>query len=175
MNSIQSTEKDATIRTLIHYPGCRNSSRNAIRNRGPSIPMNSELYAAYLDYLSNLTFAETIIETDRQLIQKTAINYFIRNYVLYRRHRGKERLVVPEHKKKMLLQASHDHQLSGHMGVDNTYQRLSDKYYWKEMYEDIRQYIRTCDICQKRRRDKDIDRLKPIQPTTLFEHIGRNS
>ena len=134
--------------------------------------MNSELYAVYLDYLSNLTFAETIIETDRQLIQKTAINYFIRNYVLYRRHRGKERLVVPEHKKKMLLQASHDHQLSGHMGVDNTYQRLSDKYYWKEMYVDIRQYICTCDICQKRRRDKDIDRLQLIQPTTAFAHIG---
>ena len=40
------------------------------------------------------------------------------------------------------------------------------------MYEDIRQYICTCDICQKRRRDKDIDRLQLIQPTTAFAHIG---
>ena len=134
--------------------------------------MNSETYNNYLDYLSNLTFAETVTNTERDLIRKTANNYFIRNFVLYRRHRGKERLVVPEHKKQMILAASHDHQLAGHMGIDNTYQRLSDKYYWKEMYEDIREYVRTCDTCQKRRRDKDIDKLQPIPPTSAFDHIG---
>ena len=134
--------------------------------------MNSETYNNYLDYLSNLTFADTVTNTERELIRKTANNYFIRNFVLYRRHRGKERLVVPEHKKQMILEASHDHQLAGHMGVDNTYQRLSDKYYWKEMYEDIREYVKNCDTCQKRRRDKDIDRLQPIPPTSAFDHIG---
>ena len=91
--------------------------------------MNSETYNNYLDYLSNLTFADTVTNTERELIRKTASNYFIRNFVLYRRHKGKERLVVPEHKKQMILTASHDHQLVGHMGVDNNYQRLSDKYY----------------------------------------------
>ena len=91
--------------------------------------MNSETYNNYLDYLSNLTFADTITNTEQDLIRKTANNYFIRNFVLYRRHRGKERLVIPGHKKQMILAASHDYQLARHMEIDNTYQRLSDKYY----------------------------------------------
>src|SRR6201985_2290212 len=153
-------------------PDCQALSRTNTRNPRRYTPMNSETYNNYLDYLSNLTFADTVTNTERGLTRKTANNYFIRNFVLYRRHRGKERLVVPEHKKQMILEASHDHQLAGHMGVDNTYQRLSDKYYWKEMYEDIREYVRTCDTCQKRRRDKDIDRLQPIPPTSAFDHIG---
>ena len=72
----------------------------------------------------------------------------------------------------MILEASHDHQLAGHMGVDNTFQRLSDKYYWATMYEDIRKYIRTCDTCQKRRREKETAPLLPVKPTTAFAHIG---
>jgi len=134
--------------------------------------MNLELYNGYLDYLSNLTFTGTTDENDQRLIRKTALNYFISNNILYRRHRGQQRLVVPENRKEKVLQASHDHQLAGHMGVDNTYQRLSGKYYWKDMYEDIRSYVQKCDICQKRRRGKEVEALQPIVPGGPFEHIG---
>jgi len=80
--------------------------------------------------------------------------------------------VVPEHRKQTILEASYNHQLAGHMGVDNTFQRLSAKYYWKTMYDDIRNYIRTCDTCQKRRREKEVESLQPIVPTTAFAHVG---
>ena len=79
--------------------------------------------------------------------------------------------MVPENRKEKVLQASHDHQLAGHMGIDNTYQRLSGKYYWKDMYEDIRSYVQKCDICQKRRRGKEVEALQPIVPGGSFEHI----
>ena len=72
----------------------------------------------------------------------------------------------------MVLQASHDHQLAEHMGIDNTYQRLSEKYYWKNIYKDIKEYIRRCDTCQKRRRGKEVETLQPIVPGGPFEHIG---
>ena len=77
-----------------------------------SIPipnMNNELYSGYLDYLSNLNTAESLDVNWKQKIEKTAINYFISNNILYRRHHGKNRLVVPEHKKQMILEASHYH------------------------------------------------------------------
>ena len=109
--------------------------------------MDSKLYKGYMTYLSDLRDAEGLTDEQQWTIRKTAINYFINGNILYRRHHGKQRLVVPDTKKQMILEASHDHQLAGHMGVDNTYQRLATKYYWKEMYDDVREYIRRCDIC----------------------------
>ena len=84
--------------------------------------MNTELYNGYIDYLSNLRITEELDDDLQRLIRKTANNYFINNHILYRRHHGKQRLVVPEHRKQTILEASHDHQLAGHMGVDNTFQ-----------------------------------------------------
>src|SRR5271163_3907070 len=74
----------------------------------------------------------------------------------------------------MILEASHDHQLAGHMGVDNTFQRLSEKYYWATMYEDIRTHVRTCDTYQRRRKEKETEPLQPVKVTTAFAHIGIN-
>src|ERR1700748_1851995 len=144
--------------TLSH--ACLSLSEKDTPPRTPSIPipnMNSDLYNRYLDYLSNLNNAESLDGNLKQKIEKTAINYFISNNILYQRHHGKNRLVVPEHKKQMILEASHDHQLAGYMRIDNTFQRLSDKYYWAIMYEDIRKYIKTCDTCQKRRKEKEVE------------------
>ena len=134
--------------------------------------MNIELYNRYIDYLSNLNITEVLDDNLKRKIEKTAINYFINNHILYRRHHGKQRLVVPSHKKQMILEASHDHQLAGHMGVDNTFQRLSEKYYWATMYEDIRTHVRTCDTCQRRRKEKETEPLQPVKVTTAFAHIG---
>src|ERR1700748_2432839 len=46
------------------------------------------------------------------------------------------------HQEKMIQTASHDPQLAGHKGTANTYHRFSNKHYWKEVYKDIRKYIR---------------------------------
>ena len=97
-------------------------------------------------------------------IRKIIHKYFLQNKTLYRKHYRKQLLVVPEHRKQETLSASHNHHMTGHQGVMNTYQHLSGKYYWPTMFEDIRQYIRTCNICQKRRKEH---KTEPMQPTTI--------
>ena len=62
--------------------------------------------------------------------------------------------------------------MAGHQGVKNTYQRLSGKYYWPTMFEDIRQLVKTCDICQKRRREKEIEPMKPTKISMAGAHFG---
>src|ERR1700757_504651 len=101
-NSTQSTIKEEIIRTLTPSYACLSLSGKDTPPRTPSIPipnMNSDFYNGYLDYLSNLNTAESLDVNWRRKIEKTAINYFISNNILYRRHYGKNRLVVPDHKK----------------------------------------------------------------------------
>ena len=64
----------------------------------------------------------------------------------------------------------------GHSGMNKTRQKLMRRYYWKGMTEDIKEYIRTCDKCQR----KKTIQLQKIQvtmrsipiPQKIFSQIG---
>ena len=128
-----------------------------------------------IEYLSYLQVPEHVPPTTRREIEKTANHYFVQNRLLYRRHHGQQLLVIPAYRKEEILSASHDHHMAGHQGVKNTYQRLSGKYYWPTMFEDIRQLVKTCDICQKRRREKEIELMQPIRISMAGAHLGSTS
>ena len=38
--------------------------------------------------------------------------------------------------------------LSKHFGFEGTYQRIASKYWWNGMGTDIKNYVKTCEICQ---------------------------
>jgi hypothetical protein len=48
-----------------------------------------------------------------------------------------------------ILLAYHDHPLSGHFGVNRTYNKIKDKFYWFQMLDTIKKYIRSCTQCAK--------------------------
>ena len=39
----------------------------------------------------------------------------------------------------------------GHSGINKTRQKLMRCYYWKGMTDDINEYVRTCDKCQRKK------------------------
>src|SRR5213078_1495259 len=59
-----------------------------------------------------------------------------------------------------------------HFGVDTTYNKIADRYYWKGMYDDIRRYVKSCDICQRRGQKGGKSYLNPIEVGEPFERIG---
>ncbi len=47
-----------------------------------------------------------------------------------------------------LLQVLHDSPTADHARVDKIFQVVQQCYYWPQMFEDIRNYVKTCDDCQ---------------------------
>ena len=45
------------------------------------------------------------------------------------------KLVIPEHLRNVVLQACHEE--LGHQGIDKTYDRIRQKYYWPGIYETV--------------------------------------
>ena len=43
-----------------------------------------------------------------------------------------------------VLYQMHDEVTAGHFGLTKTYEKLRQKYYWKNMYADFAHYIRSC-------------------------------
>jgi len=59
------------------------------------------------------------------------------------------KIVVPKALKSIIFRLHHDHPLSGHRGVHLTTLNISRKYVWYKMQKEIRQYVRSCETCQK--------------------------
>ena len=58
---------------------------------------------------------------------------------------------------KALIREHHDPPLRGHLGVDKSIDSLRRDFFWQNLNSDVKDYVRTCDTCQ---RDK-VSRLKP--------------
>lgn len=66
----------------------------------------------------------------------------------------------------------HNHATGGHFGIENTYHKIAERYYWKGMYKDIKEYVKTCDVCQRRGKKGGSGYLHPIKIEQAFERIG---
>ena len=61
------------------------------------------------------------------------------------------KLFVPVNKRVEVLQMNHDHVLAGHLGVERTYQRLRRQFTWPGMLNDVKDYVRSCVTCARRK------------------------
>ncbi len=72
--------------------------------------------------------------------------------------------------KEELLKHHHDDSLARHFDVDKINKLLDCKYYWKSMIKNVKEYINTCDICQrvKMKHHLSYDELKSLSQFTDF-------
>jgi len=69
-----------------------------------------------------------------------------------------------------LLKRHHNDLLAKHFDADKISELLDRKYYWKSMIKNVKEYIDTCDICQKvkMKRHLSYDELRLLSRLTDF-------
>jgi len=70
-------------------------------------------------------------------------------------------LWVPQAYTQLIIKAAHCTPYAGHVGITKTLNRITDKYWWPSMREEVHQFIYTCTTCQ---RSKDPPKMYKIQP-----------
>ena len=73
---------------------------------------------------------------------------------------------------ELILYSFHEDPLAGHFGFTETYRAINQRYFWPQMGNDIKEYVRTCDVCQKRQRLIKTEPLHPIKVGQPFDRIG---
>ena len=135
--------------------------------------MNSELYYDLVKYLGDEVIRKEADEWRRRLLLSARRDFELEGTLLFKKCKTERLLVIPKNKLTEVLKLAHDHHLSGHMGAENTYFRLRNSHWWPGMEQDIKDYVRQCDKCQKRKTGKDQDTASSarILPKP-FHHIG---
>ena len=67
--------------------------------------------------------------------------------------------------KNTILHDYHNGKIAGHFGKYKTLQRLKHNYYWHRMEEDVKDYVRACDTCQRDQpsRYRRYGQLEPLE------------
>ncbi|GET57438.1 DDE-type integrase/transposase/recombinase [Rhizophagus irregularis DAOM 181602=DAOM 197198] len=98
--------------------------------------------------------------------------YELKEGILYRVKGQNKFRVIRDYEYEGLMYMMHDNELSGHFGIEATLDRIKENYWWKNMKEDVEEYVRTCWNCQMRGKPRGKNELTPIKINEPFEMIG---
>ena len=88
----------------------------------------------------------------------------------------KSQLVVPSSLRHEVLINAHDVPTGGHLGVNKTYAKLQDRYFWPKMYMDVQHWCLSCEHCamKKSPKQRQTAPLLPIPVEAPFEKVSCN-
>lgn len=72
-------------------------------------------------------------------------------------------VVVPQCIRQLLLEIAHEG-FSGHLGINKTYLKLLNNFYWPGMKKDVASFINSCSTCQIVGKPNQIIPPYPLQP-----------
>ena len=64
------------------------------------------------------------------------------------------KLVVPEEYRTRVLEDVHREVTADYLGVEKTYERIAQKYYWPGVWHNVYQFVEGCDECQRYKVDQ---------------------
>jgi hypothetical protein len=108
----------------------------------------------------------------REEIEETAKQFTIINKLIYLRQ--PTRLFIPYGLREKIIKIFHGCPLSGaHLGIQKTIPRIGGRFWWPGMNNQIKHYVRACEICQKRKSNPNqllSEPMKPIEPSDYPFH-----
>ena len=136
--------------------------------------MDKNNYDNILYYLSYKQLPENLTPTQQESLRKQSTNYQIHHNLLYKIDQNTKRKirVVQSHKIKVIVYMFHNDLLSAHASTERMMNKMKTRYYWPQMFENIRTYVKSCDTCQRRGKFKRVEPLHPIPVGEPFYRIG---
>src|SRR3989440_12500987 len=134
--------------------------------------MNGQLYKDLIQYLETLTYPNDYDDKWKTHIRKISTQHFVKNNTLYRRTKQNIQRVITQEQVEPIIFHLHQDMSGAHLGIDAVFEKAKERYYWPQMYEDIRKYVSTCDTCQRRGNQVRKEILIPLQVKEPFHRIG---
>jgi len=134
--------------------------------------MDKQHYNDLIQYLETLTHQNDDDDKRKTHIRKDSTHYFIKNHILYRRTKEGGKRVILKEQVEPILYHLHQDMSGAHLGIDAVLEKVRERYYWPQIYKDVREYIRSCDTCQRRGPPIRREELIPLQIREPFHRIG---
>ena len=113
-------------------------------------------------------------------ISQVPMCYYIKNGILMRKWRPFDvpaddewavyhQIVVPKSYRREILSTAHESPMSGHLGINKTYHKISNHFYWPGLKSDVSRYCKTCHTCQMVGKSNQTIPKAQLQPIPAFD------
>jgi hypothetical protein len=138
--------------------------------------MDTQQYSNIYQFLQQQILPPTVItpQQRRKFINLTS-NFIIHNQLLYKKDRNNNNKlikVIQRYEMEPVLYMMHNDPTAGHFSIDKMFDKIKARYYWPQMYDDIKAYVQSCDSCQRRGKYRRNEPLHPIPVYEPFYQIG---
>ena len=121
--------------------------------------MDIQQYNKIFQFLSNQQIPSELNSTKLvKQFKNLCASFDTKNNYLYKKDRRKEgnllRVIRP-YEMEPVLYMMHNDPSAGHFSTEIMFDKIRSRYYWPQMYENIRQYVQSCDACQRRGKPKN--------------------
>jgi Integrase zinc binding domain/Integrase core domain len=136
--------------------------------------MEDNLYNNLLNFLTRHQYPENTSLQQQKSIQNQARHYQVHHNLLYKIGKGTQKKirVIRPYEMEAVLYMFHNDPLAAHSSTDRMMDKMKTRYYWPQMFEGIREYVKSCDSCQRRGGHKRREPLHPIPVGEPFHRIG---
>src|SRR5436305_12411970 len=137
--------------------------------------MNSQQYSNIYNYLTYQQYPTQYTTLQQLQLQKQTKYFKTENNLLYKfdQNNSENALkVIQKHELSALLYMMHNDPTSEHFATDAMFNKIKNRFYWPQFYENIRNYVKSCDKCQRRERSIRNNLLHPIPVHSPFYQIG---
>ena len=125
---------------------------------------------------------KALIDTavSEQDLHDTPVGFYLKNDILMRKYRPQNvtsddechsfhQIVVPPVYRAEILSVAHDTPFGGHLGVNKTYARVLNHFYWPRMKSDVSAFCKTCHTCQMVGKPNQNIPPAPLKPIPAFQ------
>ncbi|KAJ8049035.1 hypothetical protein HOLleu_01585 [Holothuria leucospilota] len=106
--------------------------------------------------------------------------FYFKNNVLMRKWRPPDapldeewriyhQIVLPRTYRREILSIAHEMPFAGHLGVNKTYHRILNHFYWPKLKSDVAKFCKTCHSCQMVGKPNQNIPAAPLKPIPAFE------
>ncbi|GES96338.1 DDE-type integrase/transposase/recombinase [Rhizophagus clarus] len=137
--------------------------------------MDPNQYHQIYQYLHQQILPTFNTSREKQKFINLCNNFELKLNYLYKKNKrknGQLLKVIRNFELEPLLYMMHNDPTAAHFAVDTMFNKIKDRYYWPQMYENIREYVKSCDSCQRRGKSKANQLLHPIVVHGPFYQVG---
>ena len=167
-------------------PPTLDGREEVIKEKGKDYLQDIDLSTITPERISRLQMADTtwrpIMNELKQIeLGEATLNckweaYLIEDGLLYHNAHGRKganmvtdkpfQLAVPTSMIPAVIRAFHDSVLAGHRGIKAALSRIREWFFWPNMERDIKEWIASCQVCNRRGRKNMLNRapLQPLEP-----------
>ena len=84
-------------------------------------------------------------------------------------------IVLPRKYQGEILSLAHVSPMAGHLGVNKTYSKILNHFYWPHLRKDVSEFCKCCHVCQKVGKPNQTILVTPLKPipvcNEIFSHV----